>query len=220
MVQLTLQQLTIPPGQHVLLQEISWQAFEAILEELGDRRGSRIAYENGTLEIWMPLPKHEFDKEIISDLLKALLEELDIEFVTLGSTTFKNKQLGVGLEPDQCFYIQNEALIRGKKRLDLTVDPPPDLALEIDLTSRTHPTLYQVLGVPELWRFEEGQLQINVLQNGEYLEVAESPTFPGFPLKARLLESLEQSRTVGRNTAMKSFRRWVQEFTSLNPEVI
>ncbi|MDX2240799.1 MAG: Uma2 family endonuclease [Leptolyngbyaceae cyanobacterium bins.302] len=214
MVQLTLQQLTIPPGQHVLLREISWQAFEAILEELGDRRGSRIAHENGTLEIWMPLPEHGFDKEIISDLLKALLEELDIEFITLGSTTFKNKQLGVGLEPDQCFYIQNEALIRGKKRLDLTVDPSPDLALESDPTSRTHSTLYQALGIPELWRFEQGQLQINVLQNGEYLEIAESPTFPGFPLKAMLLKSLEQSRTVGRNTAMKSFRRWVQTFVS------
>lgn len=212
MVVLTIQQLTIPPGQHILLQDISWQAFESILEELGDRRASRIAYQEGILEIWMPLPEHEFDKEIIGDLLKALLEELDVEFLTLGSTTFKSKELGVGLEPDQCFYIQHEAQIRGKKRLDLTVDPPPDLALEIDITSRTHPTIYRALGIPELWRFEQGQLQINVLKNGEYIEVAESPTFPGLPLKSVLLEFLEQSRTVGRNTMMKSFRRWVQEF--------
>jgi len=212
MVQLALQQISVPPGQHILLRDISWQAFEAILEELGDRRGSRIAYEKNTLEIWMPLPEHEDAKEIIGDLLKALLEELDVEFRTLGSTTFKNKILEVGLEPDQCFYIQNEARIRGKKRLDLAIDPPPDLALEIDITSRTHPTIYRALGVPELWRFEQGQLQIIILQNGEYMEVDESPTFPRFPLKSILIQFLEESRTIGRNATMKAFRRWVQEF--------
>ncbi|MBF2027258.1 MAG: Uma2 family endonuclease [Oscillatoriales cyanobacterium C42_A2020_001] len=211
MVHLALQQISVPPGQHVLLRDVSWQEFEAILQELGDRRGSRVAYEKGVLEIWMPLPEHEFDKEIIGDLLKALLEELDIEFLTLGSTTFKNKELSVGLEPDQCFYIQNEPRIRGKKRLDLAVDPPPDLALEIDITSRTHPTIYRALGVPELWRFERGQLQINILQNGEYVEVSDSPTFPDLPLNSILLQYLEESRTVGRNTVMKAFRRWVRE---------
>ncbi len=109
-----LQQLKVPPGQRVLLENISWQEFEDILTEIGDHRGSRLAYDKGTLEIMMPLPEHEDDKEIVSDLLKALLEELDVEFRTLGSTTFKNQQTAQGLEPDQCFYIQNEALIRGK----------------------------------------------------------------------------------------------------------
>jgi len=84
-------------------------------------------------------------------LLKALLEELDIEFRSLGSKTFKHATMLKGIEPDRCFYIQNEAAVRGKKRLDLTVDPPPDLALEVDITSRTHPDTYAALGVPELW---------------------------------------------------------------------
>lgn len=126
---LELRRLEVPPGQRLLLRDVTWQEFETILEELGDHRGARLAYEHGTLEIMMPLPEQEDDKEIIGDLIKALLEELDIEFRSLGSTTFKKDQ-AQGLEPDQCFYIQHEAAIRGKRRIDLTIDPPPDLAIE------------------------------------------------------------------------------------------
>jgi Uma2 family endonuclease len=207
---LELRRLEVPPGQRLLLQEVTWQEFETILEELGDRRGSRLAYDNGTLEIMMPLPEHEDDKEIIGDLIKALLEELDIEFRSLGSTTFK-KSRTQGLEPDQCFYIQNEAAIRGKKRIDLSVDPPPDLAIEIDVTSRTHPSIYEALGVPELWQFDQGKLQINVLQGGSYALVAESPSFPGLTLSGVLPRYLAESKIVGRNKVLKAFRQWVRE---------
>ncbi len=208
---LELSRLSVPPGQRVLLHEVSWQEFELILEELGEHRSARIAYDNENLEIMTPLPEHEAAKEVIGDLVKALLEELDIEFLTLGSTTFKNQAMFKGIEPDQCFYIQNELAIRGKKRLDLTVDPPPDLALEIDITSRTHPTIYQALGVPELWRFDRGQLQINVLQEGNYVESETSDLFPGLPLKEVIPHYLEQSKTIGRNAVMKAFRQWVRE---------
>ncbi|WNZ26841.1 Uma2 family endonuclease [Leptolyngbya sp. NK1-12] len=210
---LELSRLSIPPGQRVLLHDVSWQEFELILQELGEHRAARIAYDDGILEIMTPLPEHEDDKEIIGDLIKALLEELDVEFRSLGSTTYKNQAMLKGIEPDQCFYIQNESVIRGKKRLDLTVDPPPDLALEIDITSRTHPSIYQALGVPELWRFDRGKLQINVLQQGKYVEVENSPTFPVMPLKEAILRYLEQSRTAGRNATMKAFRQWVRERT-------
>lgn len=210
MIQLALRQLSVPPGQHVLLKNISWQEFEAILEELGDHRGSRLAYDNGTLEMMMPLPEHEDNKEIVGDLLKALLEELDIEFRTLGSTIFKNQQIAQGLEPDQCFYIQNEITIRGKKRLDLVVDSPPDLAIEIDITSRTHLSIYQALKVPELWRFDGNKLQINILRNGEYIETEVSPNFPGMPLKEIIPRCLRESKISGRNTVMKAFRTWIR----------
>jgi Uma2 family endonuclease len=170
-----------------------------------------VAYDNGILEIMTPLPEHEDDKESIGDLLKALLEELDIEFRTLGSTTFKNQQMLQGIEPDQCFYIQNEALIRGKKRLDLQVDPPPDLVLEIDVTSRTHPSIYEALKVPELWRFEKGKLQINVLRDGNYIVEAESKIFPGLPIET-LTQYSQQSKILGRNATMKLFRQWVQQW--------
>ena len=143
-------QLDVQPGQRILLKDVSWQQFEGILEELGEKRAARVAYNRGILEIMSPLPEHERNKEVLGDLVKVLLEELDIEFLPLGSTTFKNQLMSQGIEPDNCFYIQNEAAIRGKNRLDLTIDPPPDLALEIDITSRTHPNIYEALRVPEL----------------------------------------------------------------------
>lgn len=211
MVLLQLKQLSVPPGQRLLLHNVSWEEFEAILEELGEHRGSRLAYDKGTLEIMTPLPEHEAAKEIIGDLVKALLEELNIEFWTLGSTTFKNQQMAQGLEPDQCFYIQNEAAVRGKKRLDLTVDPPPDLAIEVDITSRTQPSIYEALGVPEQWLCNNRQLQINVLQAGKYVESKSSLIFPGMPLIEVITRYLEESKTVGRNTTMRAIRSWVRE---------
>lgn len=208
---LELKRLNVPPGQRVLLEDVSWQEFEAILSELGEHRAARVAYDNGIMEIMTPLPEHERSKEIISDLVKALLEELDIEFLPLGSTTFKNKLMSKGIEPDNCFYIQNEAAVRGRDTIDLTVVPPPDLALEIDVTSRTHPNIYEALKVPELWRFEKGKLQINVLKDGKYVESTSSPTFSNFPLIQVIPEYLQQCKTVGRNKTMRAFRAWVRE---------
>ena len=203
------ERLEIPPGQKLLLRDVTWDEFATIAEELGEHRGSRLAYAHGVLEIMTPLPGHAWDKEIISDLVKALLEELDQDFGCLGSTTFKQPTTH-GLEPDQCFYIRHEGVIRGKERIDLTVDPPPDLALEVDFTSRTHTTIYAALGVPELWRFAHGRLHIVVLQGSEYVEVPESPIFPGFPLRTVIPEYLAQSKIVGRNATLRAFRQWVR----------
>ncbi|AUB38901.1 Endonuclease, Uma2 family [Nostoc flagelliforme CCNUN1] len=208
---LELKRIHVPPGQRVLLRDVTWQELEAILEDLGEHRAARIAYDRGILEIMAPLPEHEYDKEIIGDLVKALLEELNTEFISLGSTTFKNQVMAQAIEPDQCFYIKNESKIRGKKRLDLTVDPPPDLALEIDITSRTHPNIYEALKVPELWRFDKGKLQINVLQDGHYVESQQSLNFPKFKLIETIPQYLEQSTTAGRNAMLKAFRLWVQK---------
>ncbi|MCY7322119.1 MAG: Uma2 family endonuclease [Phormidesmis sp. CAN_BIN36] len=208
---LELSQIQIPPGQRVVLQDITWQEFERVLEELGEHRAARIAYENGLLEIMAPLPEHEDNKEIIGDLIKDLLEELDVEFRSLGSTTYKSEAMMKGIEPDQCFYIQNEPAIRGKKRLDLSIDPPPDLALEIDVTSRTHRSIYAALKVPELWRFENGTLQINILRHDRYEESPESSIFPNLPLSEAIPQYLRESKIVGRNKALKAFRQWVKE---------
>ncbi|MEH2390166.1 MAG: Uma2 family endonuclease [Nostoc sp.] len=208
---LELKRIHVPPGQRVLLRDVTWQELETILEDLGEHRAARIAYDRGILEIMAPLPEHEYDKEIISDLIKALLEELNTEFISLGSTTFKNQAMVQGIEHDQCFYIKNESKIRKKKRLDLTVDPPPDLALEIDITSRTHPNIYEALKVPELWRFNKGNFQINVLRDGHYIESPQSLNFPLFPLIKTITQYLEQSRIAGRNATLKAFRLWVQK---------
>ncbi|MBV8887398.1 MAG: Uma2 family endonuclease [Chroococcidiopsidaceae cyanobacterium CP_BM_RX_35] len=210
-VQLQLRQLDVPPGHRLLLHDISWQKFEAILAELGERRSTRLAYYRGTLEIVAPLPKHEQAKVVIADLLKVLLDELDMDWEPLGSTTFKREDMEFGLEPDDCFYIQNHALMIGKERLDLSVDPPPDLALEIDITSKTQLSAYEALQVPEIWRYEKGRLQISVLQDSKYIESQTSPTFPTFPVIEGISQFLEMSQTVGTRPALRAFRQWVRE---------
>lgn len=208
---LELNQLEVPPGQKLLLRDITWLEFEQILEELGEHRGSKIAYRYPLLEIMTPLPEHESNKLFISNFIEILLELSEREFYPLGSTTFKNQLMQYGIEPDNCFYIENEAKIRGKDRLNLTLDPPPDLALEIDVTSRTHPDIYTQLGVPELWQFEQENLQILALENGVYKPVDFSPHFPNLPLKEIIPKYLKQVKTGGRNKTMKAFRKWASE---------
>ena len=215
MVTLQLRQISVPPGHRVLFHDVSWQEFEAILEELGERRASRIAYSQGTLEIRMPLPEHEFNKEIIGDMVKILLEELEIDRECFGSTTFKRKSMLQGIEPDNCFYIQNSALMIGKKRIDLTVDPPPDLAIEVDLTSKTQLDAYEALGVPEIWRYENHQLMINVLEDGKYVESEISPTFPNLPIVEAISQYCEQSQAMGTSQTLRLFRKWVREQITL-----
>jgi Uma2 family endonuclease len=153
-VQFQIGQIEVLAGQRAILHRIAWNQFEKILQELGEHRASRIAYYDGTLEIRMPLPEHERAKVLISNLLVILLDELDLEWESLGSSTFKNEKMLAGIEPDDCFYLKNYAAMIGKKRLDLTIDPPPDLAIEIDLTSKTQISAYEALGVPEIWRYQ------------------------------------------------------------------
>jgi Uma2 family endonuclease len=211
MVTLELRQLVVQPGQRIQLQDINWDEFEAILEELGDKRASRIAYSNRMLEIRMPLPEHEVDKELIGDMVKILLEELDINNECFGSSTFKRQDMMKGIEPDQCFYIRHYAVMIGKRGLDLTIDPPPDLAIEVDVTSKTGLNAYEGLGVPELWRVEAGKLRISILQNRQYIDSDMSPHFPNFPVKEKISEFLERCQIEGRSQTLKAFRRWVQE---------
>lgn len=208
---LELKQLKIQPGQQLLLEDVSWSQLESILGELGNKRAARLSYSNGKLEIMVPLPEHEKAKEIIGDIVKLLLTELGINYDSLASTTFKNERMSQAVEPDACFYIQNQGAVIGKKRLDLTIDPPPDLAIEIDITSRTQLTNYQVLGVPELWRYDYQGLQINVLQNGEYIKLTSSPTFPTIPIIDLVNQYVEQSQFVGGSQALRDFRIWLQK---------
>lgn len=160
MVTLQLRQIDIPPGHRILFRDVSWQEFEAILAEMGENRASRVAYSQGILEIMSPLPEHETTKVFVSDFVKMLLDEMGIEWISLGSTTFRKELMAAGIEPDDCFYIQNYVQMVGKKRLDLSVDLPPDLALEVDLTSKTQMVAYEALKVPEVWCFDSGVLKI------------------------------------------------------------
>ncbi|GBF80417.1 Uma2 family endonuclease [Aphanothece sacrum] len=210
-MQLTLNQIIVSPGQQLLLKDVSWRQFETILDELGENRTARISYSYGVLEIMVPLPEHEKDKEIIGEIVKLLLDALNIDFEALGSTTFKNEQMNQAVEPDTCFYIKNQEAVIGKNRLDLSIDPPPDLAIEIDITSRTQLDNYRLLGVPELWRYCQDNLTINLLQDGEYIDALNSPNFPGIPIIELINETVKQSQIVGRSKAIKGLKRWVKD---------
>ncbi len=135
-----------------------------------------------------------------------MLEELGLDCECFGSTTFKREPTEGGVEPDQCFYIQNHELMRGKRRIDLTVDPPPDLAIEIDVTSKTQLSAYESIQVPELWRYENNSLQVNVLQGGKYVQSQDSPTFHGLPVIQLITENIALSATIGRSPMLRVFR--------------
>jgi Uma2 family endonuclease len=208
---LELQQIIVKPGQQMLLQDISWQQLENILSEMEERSAARISYSYGRLEIMVPLPEHEKDKEYIGDLVKILLETLEIDFESFGSTTLKNERMLQAVEPDASFYIQNQAAVIGKNRIDLTVDPPPDLAIEIDITSRTRFNNYQILGVPEFWRYTQKGLEISLLIQGKYVKSDKSPNFPNIPIIELVNEYVQQSLTIGRSQAIRNFRNWVKD---------
>lgn len=214
MVTLQLQQLSVPPGQRLLIHRVGWSEFEQILAELGEKRAARIAYSQNTLEIRMPLPKHEREKSLISDVVKILLEELEIDCECFGSTTFKRKEMGYGIEPDDCFYIENHQLMVGKERIDLSVDPPPDLAIEVDVTSQTQIDAYINLGVAELWIYKGKELRIFSLESGQYQAVSHSPTFPKLPIVELVAEVIEQSITIGRSPALRALRRKIRHLNS------
>ncbi|MEH2280348.1 MAG: Uma2 family endonuclease [Nostoc sp.] len=207
---LKLQQIIIKPGQQMLFQDISWQQLENILLEMEEKRAARISYSDGWLEIMVPLPEHEKDKELIGDLVKILLDKLKIDFEPFGSTTLKNERSRQAVEPDTSFYIQNQAAVIGKNRIDLNIDPPPDLAIEIDITSRTRFENYEILGVPELWRHTQQGLEISLLQEGKYIKSESSPNFPDIPIVELVNESVQQCLTIGRSQAMRNFRDWVK----------
>lgn len=211
MVTLQLRQIKVLPGQRVDLEGIDWPEFEAILAELGESRSTRIAYNNNTLTIVAPLFKHEKSKVALGDIVKVLLDEQNIDYDSSASTTLKRQDLDKGVEPDDSFYIQNYEQVLNKDRIDLTVDPPPDLAIEVDLTSKTQAELYEALGVPELWRYDQNRLRIDVLQAGRYVQVEESPTFPGWPLMELADKYVARAREVGQGRAVRELRQQVRD---------
>lgn len=216
-MQIQFNQISVPPGHQTILRGIGWQQFEALLEEAGEHRAARYAYHDGELEIMSPLAAHEDFKTIIRNIVEILLEEMNLEFRALGSVTLKASRAAQAVEPDECFYIQHEAQVRAKDRLDLDTDPPPDLALEIDISSRTHFRNYVALGIPELWRFDGNELEILLLEEGMYRDASTSPLFPLFDLKTQVPAIVRQSRQEGRNKTLKAFRQEVRHclFTAI-----
>ncbi len=197
--------LRLKAGQKVILQPVSWSGFEKILQQLGERRSSRIAYANGILEIMAPLPEQERSKVLLGDLVKTLLKMQKRRWGPLGSTTFKRQGMIAGIEPDNCFYIQNYQAVIGKERLDLNVDPPPDLAIETDVTSKTEVDAYIALGVPELWVYDGRKLKINVVQGNTYLISETSIIFPDIAVAEIIPQFMQQAKEVGVSQTLEEF---------------
>ncbi|MEB3885396.1 Uma2 family endonuclease [Lyngbya sp. CCY1209] len=208
----TLEQIILNPGQNIRFKNVSWRQFELLLEELGENRASRISYGDGWLEIMVPLPEHEKNKEIIGELVRIILYDLNIDFEPMGSTTLKNERMMQAVEPDACFYIQNYRQVVGKDKLDLAIDPPPDLAIEIDITSRTQLDNYQRLGVPELWRYSRQGLRIYILQDGEYVESKNSFIFPDLPVVDWCDRAVKQCKIEGYSRTIRDVKVWIREF--------
>ncbi len=198
--------------QRTVLDNVSWETFEALLRDTGEDRGSRFAYDCGVLEIMTPLFEHENPKIQFDRLIFALAVELKTKIRSAGSTTLKRKPIAKGIEPDSCYYIQNEPLIRGKQELDLTTDPAPDLAVEIDITSSSVNkfNIYAALGVGELWRYNGDILKFYQLVASEYIEIKSSIAFP-LSSVSDMNKFIQKSKTMDEIDLVQSFRAWVRE---------
>ncbi len=200
-----------PAEQRVVLHNISWSGYEQILQILGDHRSSRLIYDEGTLEITMPLEEHESSNEMIGVFIRALTLALGYNLKSMGSTTLNFPNLKKGAEPDKCYYIQNEPMVRGKT-VNLEQDPPPDLVLEVDIThsDMNKFRLYGSMGIPEFWRYDGRVLSIYCLKASEYLEVEQSPTFPQFS-KEDLYNFLSQCQSIGESQALRDLQTLIKE---------
>ena len=205
-----------PPEQSVVLHDVSWRTYADLLEDFVDSSTPRLTYDRGTLEIMSPTAQHEELNRTLALLVEILALELGLHIRSLGSTTFRREDLERGFEPDSCFYIQSAPALQGKTRLDLAFDPPPDLVIEIDITSpsiRKDP-IYAQLGVPEVWRYDSGELRMSKLEEHRYVTCENSVAFP--ILGARVLsEFLHKSRSTTRPKLVESFRQWIRTARAL-----
>jgi Uma2 family endonuclease len=198
--------------QHIVLDDVSWDLYEHLLEEVGNRP-IRLTYDDGRLEIMSPLPKHDRWSRRIGSMVHLACVELNIPMVPLGSTTFRDAAKKVGLEPDECFYLKNaDAAMKMEEAFDPAVDPPPDLAIEVDITRRSiaREPIYASLGVPELWRFDGTHLTVLALRpGGRYEPQPDSVSFPFLPIP-ELGAFLTRLRTENDTAVMRAFQQWVR----------
>jgi Uma2 family endonuclease len=200
-----------PSESRVVIRNVSWETYEALLRDRGDE-GPRMAYDRGTLEVMSPSSRHENLKKIIARLVEAFSEELGIDILSTGSTTFKLQLKERGLEPDESYYVQNEGRVRGKE-IDLAVEPPPDLAIEIDLRRSAIDKLgiYGALGIPEVWSHDGKRVVIHLLQpSGDYVPGERSAAFPKLPL-AELDGFIEKLGVESETQIVRAFRNRVRQ---------
>jgi Uma2 family endonuclease len=194
----------------VILEGVSWSTYVGLLEELGEHRKARLAYDQGTLEIMAPYFGHEWLNRLLADIITALAFGKPLPIEQAGSTTFRREDVARGFEPDSCFYFGHQAVaMRGRERIDLHTDPPPTLVVEIDLT---HPSLdkfpiYAALGVAEVWRYDGQHVEFYRLGGQGYVPVETSTVLNG--ITTQDIESfLEKGRETDRQVLFDEVRAW------------
>lgn len=196
---------------NVVLSNISWQTYQAMLTDIGDRSSVRLVYDQGVLEIRMPSDFHEAINRLLARIVGVLAEELDLPLKEFGSVTLNRSDIKKGAEPDSSFYIQNADHISGN-RIDISVDPPPDLIIEVDITNSSERSLavYQQLGIPEIWRYTKDNVKILQLRDGDYLECEFSAIF--VMISGEILGNfLQMSSTENSTSIVRAVRTWLAE---------
>jgi Uma2 family endonuclease len=204
----------LPPDSTLILRALTWDDYEEVLEAVGENRGLRISYDEGTLQIMTLSPEHEKYSLLIHDLVRLVSLKLHIKLLSFGSATMKRKHKEKGTEPDECFYVQTAAVIAGKPDLDFSSDPPPDVAVEIDLhhESLSKFPIYAALGVPEIWRYDEQSLIIYLLQEGKYVEAPSSRALPMLTA-AVLSEFVNRCKRDDQYEILLAFEDWLNTGT-------
>lgn len=200
------------PVQHMVLDHVSWETYESLLEDYRDSSVPHFTYDRGMLEIVSPSTPHEEDTQTFALLVELVAAEWETDIRNVGSMTFKRQDLQRGFEPDMSFYIQHEEQVRGRKQIDLAVDPPPDLLIEIEVTSSAIAKLpiYAEVGVPEVWRIAAERVAVLGLEAGDYRESDVSIALP--PLDGDVLSRfLVESRTMPRTGWIRAVRGWARE---------
>ncbi len=202
-------QIELTPGSAIRIGGVTWDGYVALLQELGDDRLIRVAYENGVLEIRMPSQLHESANRVLAAIALTLAEEFGFEFNDLGSMTMNRSDLSKGVEPDSCFYIQNAAAGQGLG--ETSNDLPPDLALEVDIANRSNSKLsiYQAIGVPEIWLVQHSHVKIKHLENGVYVDASASRAFTAVSVE-QLNQWLDLRRTGTDLTVVRAVRKFCQ----------
>lgn len=200
----TPEKIQLSPGA-VLRFPGTWQDYQKLCQQLGDRTIPRIKYRPGEILIMSPLPRHGREANVIADVVKVLLDHLDRDYEAFTPITMELPEER-GIEPDYCFYIDNWAAVAGKDRINWGVDPSPDLVIEIDVTSYTDINDYLPYQVPEVWLFKKGQLLIYLLEGENYILQMSSRNFPAIDVSKVVNEALERTRSSNTSIAIRELR--------------
>ena len=197
-------------NQTVVLHNVSWNSYRQITDALQNETSAHFTFDRGLLEIMVFSLKHENLKKILAMLFERLAELLEIEIFAAGSTTFQREDLAKGFEPNECYYIRNSSLMRGKESVNLSFDPPPDLTIEVDIkhSSLNRVGIFAAIGIPEVWRYDGRNLTLYLLEGGSYRESAESSALPKVTVGelSRLIET-------GKTAAHREFLSEIKNYT-------